>query len=102
MSEPQHHNTTYSATEAAVAAEPSSATVTTGVASADVPAVTEPKTDSEVPQTTTEAATEQAKVDAATAPGASAEDAKAEVAAEKAVEPITEGQLSYKGPGLVK
>lgn len=86
MSDVQPHTTT-PATESLVT-DPATATSITK----DAPLATEPVADSEVLKTEPETA---ALTDAA--PG----EASTETA-EKAVEPITEGQLAYKGPGLLK
>lgn len=79
--------TTAPATETLVT-DPATATSITK----DAPLATEPVVSSEAPKTEAETAavTDAAPVEASTE------------TAEKAVEPITEGQLAYKGPGLLK
>ncbi|KAF2171401.1 hypothetical protein M409DRAFT_50847 [Zasmidium cellare ATCC 36951] len=87
------HNTTAAPVVAETVVEPAAPVAVTD---ASAP-VEEPKVDAEAPKTeATEPAVEEAKTEAAPA-----EEAKPETA-EKPIEPITEGQLAYKGPGLVK
>lgn len=60
--------------------------------------VEEPIVSGEAPKTeVAEPIAEESKTEAAPV-----EEAKTETAAETPIEPITEGQLAYKGPGLVK
>lgn len=85
-------------TPAAVA--PVETTTTSAAAPIDAPAVAErvinePVVDTEASKTETAAA------DSTVAPTDAAVVAEEPVVAEKIVEPITEGQLAYKGPGLV-
>lgn len=73
------------------------------VAPVDAPAVAErvlaePIVDSEAPKVDAETVA----ADSTTAPADTAVVADEPVVAEKIVEPISEGQLAYKGPGLVK
>jgi len=92
-------------TPAAVAPVEATTAPTTTAAPVDAPAVAErvlgePVVDAEAPKPTE---TETAAADSTTtAPTDAAVVADEPAVAEKVVEPITEGQLAYKGPGLVK
>ena len=89
------HNTTAAPVVAETVVEPAAPVAVTD---ATAP-VEEPKVDAEAPKTEVAepVVAEESKTEAAPA-----EEAKAETAAEKPIEPITEGVLAYKGPGLVK
>lgn len=85
MSDVLQHTTTPAAET--LVTDPATATSITK----DAPLATEPAVNGEAPKTGTETAVADA---------APIEDSTE--TAEKAVEPITEGQLAYKGPGLLK
>lgn len=85
------------------AAAPVEATTASTAVPVDAPAVAErvlgePVVDAEAPKVDAETAA----ADTTTAPTDTAVTAEEPAVAEKVVEPITEGQLAYKGPGLVK
>lgn len=88
MSEPQNNT-----------AAPVEATPTATSAPIDAPAVAERVLDA--PVVDGEASKVDATAESTTAPTETA-PVLTEPVAEKVIEPITEGQLAYKGPGLVK
>lgn len=86
-----------------VAVAPETTTTAPATAPIDAPAVAErvlgePVVDTEASKVGSETAAADSTT---TAPTDTAVVAEEPVVAEKVVEPITEGQLAYKGPGLV-
>lgn len=89
------------ATTAPAAEATAPVTYPAGAVPVEAPATTEPQVDAEAPKTEAEPVA-AAATEATPAEEAKADTPAAAAAAEKAVEPITQGQLAYKGPGLVK
>jgi hypothetical protein len=96
------HDTTAATqpTEAALERVPTNPTPTAVVPAAEEPVV--PTTTEAVPATTTDAVKPEETVAAPATTEEKAEEVVAPVTEAKVAEPITEGQLGYKAPGLLK